>query len=92
MLKTAARMALLSQIVYDDHHKINTKLLKMGLQDWAWFERDGTQAMIINNDSEIIICFRGTEPDQMTDILSDLKAWPKRSQEKGSYIWLCTSS
>ena len=27
----------------------------MGLQDWAWFERDGTQAMIINNDSEIII-------------------------------------
>ena len=83
MLKTASRMALLSQIVYEDEHTINTKLLKMGLPDWAWFERDGTQGMIVNNNEEIIICFRGTEPTEMTDVLSDLKAWPKRSQEKG---------
>ena len=86
MLKTAARMALLSQIVYDDYYKINTKLLKMGLQDWAWFERDGTQAMIINNDGEIIIVLEA-KPDQ-TDILSDLKAWPKRSQERVRTFWL----
>ena len=78
-------MALLSQIVYDDHHKINTKLLKMGLQDWAWFERDGTQGMIINNNSEIIICFRGTEPDQMTHSFRS-QSINKRSQERGSYI------
>jgi len=83
MLNTAAQMAQLSQIVYDDYDSINHKLLKLGMKDWAWFERDGTQAMIINNKSEIICCFRGTEPDQMSDILADLKAWPKRSQEKG---------
>lgn len=83
MLNTASQMAQLSQIVYEDYDSINHKLLKLGMKDWAWFERDGTQAMIINNKSEIICCFRGTEPDQMTDVMSDLKAWPKRSQEKG---------
>lgn len=83
MLKTASLMALLSKIVYEDYDSINSKLLKLGLKDWAWFERDGTQAMIIKRPKEIIVCFRGTEPDQMTDVLADLKAWPKRSREKG---------
>ena len=83
MITTAARMAVLSTIIYDSEHSVNKQLLKLGYPDWAWFERDGTQAMVINNDNEIIVCFRGTEPDQMTDVLSDLKAWPKRSREKG---------
>jgi triacylglycerol lipase len=83
MLKTASLMSLLSQIVYEDYDTINSKLLKLGMKDWAWFERDGTQAMIVHNPSEIICCFRGTEPDQMTDVLADLKAWPKRSRERG---------
>ena len=83
MLKTAVRMALLSKIVYDDQDSINRKLLKMGLKDWFWFDNEGTQAIIIKTHKEIIICFRGTEPNQMTDVLSDLKAWPKRSQERG---------
>jgi len=83
MLKTASRMALLSQIVYDDYDTINRKLLKLDIKDWAWFERDGTQAMVLKDGHNIIVCFRGTEPTEMNDILSDLKAWPKRSQERG---------
>ena len=83
MLKTATRMAFLSKLIYEDYETINTKLLGMGLKDWFWFDKDGTQAFIIKTEKEIIICFRGTEPDQLTDVLSDLKAWPKRSRERG---------
>lgn len=83
MLVKAARMALLSSIVYEDQDSINNKLLKLGLKDWSWFDTDGTQAILIHTQEEIIICFRGTEPDKMTDILADLKAWPKRSRERG---------
>ena len=83
MYRTATRMALLSKIVYDDYDSINSKLLKLGIKDWFWFDNEGTQAILIKTDKELIICFRGTEPTQMADVLSDLKAWPKRSQEKG---------
>ena len=50
-VKNSSSHGILSQVVYEDHHKINTKL-KINIQDWAWFERDGTQAMIINNDRD----------------------------------------
>ena len=83
MYNTAARMAYLSQVVYEDYDTINRKLLKINIKDWAWFERDGTQAMILKDGQNIVVCFRGTEPTEMTDVLSDLKAWPKRSQERG---------
>lgn len=83
MLKTATLMALLSKIVYDDYDNINAKLLKLGLKDWYWFDTEGTQAMIIKTDKQLIVCFRGTEPTEISDVLSDLKAWPKRSREKG---------
>jgi triacylglycerol lipase len=86
MLKTAAEMSLLSALVYKTQDEINTELLSMGWKDWYWFDQDGTQAFVLppkTDDNRIIICFRGTEPTQMTDVMADLKAWPKRSKEKG---------
>lgn len=79
---------MLSSLVYRDYDDINSQLLKLGYKDWYWFDCEGTQAMIIapsksHLENEIIICFRGTEPDKMSDIMADLKAWPKRSREKG---------
>ena len=70
MIKTAVRMALLSKIVYCDYDRINRILLKMGLKDWYWFDNEGTQAMMIKTNKELIICFRGTEPDQVTDLMA----------------------
>jgi len=83
MIKTAVRMALLSKIVYNDYDIINRILLKMGLKDWYWFDVEGTQAMLVKSDKELIICFRGTEPDKITDILADVKIWRKPAREKG---------
>ena len=83
MYSQAARMAMFSSIVYSDFDGLNHKLLKRGVKDWSWFDRGGTQAFITVDDDDIIICFRGTEPDKMSDVFADLKAWPKRSQEKG---------
>lgn len=83
MYSQAARMAMFSSAVYSDFDGLNYKLLKHGVKDWSWFDRGGTQAFITVDDDDIIICFRGTEPDKMSDVFADLKAWPKRSQEKG---------
>ena len=86
MLKTAAEMSLLSAIVYYHYDSINSDLLSWGWKDWYWFDTEGTQAFVLapkKDDDRIIICFRGTEPTQMSDVFADLKAWPKRSKEKG---------
>jgi triacylglycerol lipase len=83
MIKTALRMALLSKLVYEDYNKINRTLLKMGLKDWYWFDNEGTQAVLIKTNKELIVCFRGTEPDKITDIMADLKVWRKPAREKG---------
>jgi triacylglycerol lipase len=83
MYAKAAKMAMFSSLVYRDFEGLNKGLLKLGFKDWSWFDREGTQAFILVDSTDIVICFRGTEPDKMTDVMSDLKAWPKRSQEKG---------
>ena len=83
MIKTAVRMALLSKIVYYEYDKINRILLKMGLKDWYWFDSEGTQAMIVKTNKELIICFRGTEPTQVADLMADAKIWRKPAREKG---------
>ena len=83
MIKTAVRMALLSKIVYCDYDRINRILLKMGLKDWYWFDNDGTQAMMVKTNKELIICFRGTEPTQVADLMADVKVWRKPAREKG---------
>ena len=83
MYAKAAKMAMFSSIVYSEFEELNHKLLKMGFKDWSWFDREGTQAFVLIDGDEIVICFRGTEPNKMTDVFADLKAWPKRSQERG---------
>ena len=62
-----------------------SNLRDQGITEWAWFDKDGTQAFACrkHKSNEILIVFRGTEPDQMKDILADLKSLEKPAREKG---------
>jgi len=84
-LHKAVRMAYLSKLVYSDIEEVQAKIDELGYERFKWFEKGGTQSFVAfdNETKNVIICFRGTEPDQLSDLLADLRAWPKRAQEKG---------
>ena len=83
--KKAAHMAGFASLVYSDRDVIEKHLKEHGVVDWAWFDVEGTQAFAFKKHkaNEIFIVFRGTEPNQMKDILADVKAWRKPAREKG---------
>jgi len=81
----AAHMAGFASLVYQDRDKIELQLKALGFNEFAWFDTEGTQAFACrkSNANNIFIVFRGTEPNQMKDILADVKAWRKPAREKG---------
>ena len=84
-LKKAALMANLSKIAYSDQQACRDQIINLGYGEFAWFDNEGTQAFACrkSNANDIFIVFRGTEPNQMKDILADAKAWRKPAREKG---------
>jgi len=83
--KKAALTAGFALGVYRDRDEVEKLLKDIGYNEWAWFDKDGTQAFVCrkSNANEIFIVFRGTEPEEMKDILADAKAWRKPAREKG---------
>ena len=81
----AAHMAGFASLVYLDREQIELQVKALGFNEFAWFDTDGTQAFACrkSNANNIFIVFRGTEPNQMKDILADVKAWRKPAREKG---------
>lgn len=48
-----------------------------------FFDVDGAQCHAVWNKEEYILCFRGTEPDELSDVLADLNAIPRCSMTHG---------
>ena len=81
----AVRCAYLSKLVYSGEPLVRSSCDTFGYEKFKWFDRGSTQCFVAwdKQTNTVIICFRGTEPDQLSDILADLRAWPKRAQERG---------
>lgn len=60
--------ASLSRRAYDD----NPDFAGLGFDLLATFDRFGTQAFLITDGIKVILVFRGTEPDEPTDLISDV--------------------
>ena len=84
-LKKAALTANLSKIAYSEQQECRDQIINLGYGEFSWFDHEGTQAFACrkSNASDIFIVFRGTEPNQMRDLLADAKAWRKPAREKG---------
>ena len=64
--------AVISLLAYRDPGKASPHWGKLGYKSY-FFEEDGAQCYLLENDNHIIVAFRGTEPKEFSDIKADLK-------------------
>ena len=76
-------MAKLANAAYLDEKEGKKVYKKLGYKKVFFLENDGAQGYVLENADEIVICFRGTEPDEFSDIKADLNALPDRGQSGG---------
>ena len=81
-LERANKFAQMAEIAYQDKDA-SKAYKKLGYTGHQFCEKDGAQCHIVWNKTEVAICFRGTEPDELSDVLADLNAIPRKSMTDG---------
>lgn len=77
------KMARLAELAYLDGKEAKNKMKALGYTGHKFFENDGAQCHAVWNKEEYVLAFRGTEPDEISDVLADLKAWPEGAMTHG---------
>ena len=75
--------AELSALAYHDGTRVKKEVKKIGFKKYKFLENDGAQCHIIENPTNFIIAFRGTEPTQFSDVKADLLAFKRKSKTEG---------
>lgn len=81
-LQKANKYACLADLAYKDNEAVED-YKKHGYTHHVFLDNDGAQCHIVWNDSEIALCFRGTQPEELSDVLADLNALPRKSMTDG---------
>lgn len=81
-LNLANKFAKMAGIAYQDLAG-KVEYMGLGYTDHIFLEHNGAQCHIVWNDDEMAVCFRGTEPSELSDVLADLNALPKKSMTDG---------
>jgi len=77
-------MSELSLLAYvRDQGVVQDVLQNAGFAEVRFFDRDGTQAFSAYNDAFLVVAFRGTERDELEDVITDLSFWPSESEYGG---------
>jgi hypothetical protein len=66
-----AEASMLVYVKEDDF--VKDRLAKAGLNNIEFFKKKGTQCFIAHNNDFIIVCFRGTEVEEVHDVITDAK-------------------
>jgi triacylglycerol lipase len=66
-----AEASLLAYVRDDDF--VRNSLAGAGLYNVEFFKKEGTQSFVAHNTDFIVVCFRGTEVDDVQDIVTDAK-------------------
>jgi|TARA_R110000744_G_scaffold216982_5_gene335756 triacylglycerol lipase len=82
-IKRSHEMAIIAKVAYEDKAKAKAVFEAMGYSKHEFIEHNGAQCHVVWNDEEVIIGFRGTEPDEFSDIKADLNAIPKKWEAGG---------
>ena len=77
------QMAKLAEAAYLDKKEAQALKKDLGYTGHKFFEHDGAQAHAFWNKEEYVLAFRGTEPDEITDLLADLNAIPRGAMTHG---------
>ena len=71
-------MAVLSGVAYKEPEDANKTFQKHGFDYYKFIDKDGAQCYVIWNNTDAVVCFRGTEPKEVSDIKADLNAIQKQ--------------
>lgn len=77
------QMAKLAALAYFDGKEAKEAVKSLGYTYHKFFEHNGAQCHVAYNKKEYVIAFRGTEPDELSDVLADLNAWPAGAMTHG---------
>jgi triacylglycerol lipase len=69
--RTALEMATIAQIAYDDDDTAVQKLHDRGFEQFHYFDRGGTEAFLVGNAEKLVLIFRGTEPQNAQDWITN---------------------
>jgi len=73
-LQRALLFAELSKIAYLPQTETSKAASRLGFTETTYYNNDGSQAYSFANDGDIVIAFRGTEPNEWNDIKADMDA------------------
>jgi len=76
-------MAQMAGIAYLDSEEAKEEFKKLGYTNHKFFDKDGAQCHAVWTRDVYVLCFRGTEPDEFSDILADLNAIPDAAELDG---------
>jgi triacylglycerol lipase len=76
-------MAQLAQIAYLDGAEAKKEGKKIGFTGHNFFENDGAQCHAFWNKEVFVLAFRGTQPEELSDVLADLNAIPRGAMTHG---------
>lgn len=81
-LTKANKFARMAGLAYKDSDAAK-EFERLGYNQHRLLDNNGSQCHVCLNDKELVFCFRGTEPDQLSDILADLNVIPRKSKSDG---------
>ncbi len=71
--RNAHLLACASELVYEDADVVESRVMrKWGFDEFEFFDEEGTQAFAACAAGAVIVCFRGTETDELADLTADL--------------------
>lgn len=82
-IENCHHMAQMAAIAYLDENEAKEKYKDLGYTNHKFFNEDGAQCYAVWSSDAYVLCFRGTEPDEFSDILADLNAIPDRAELDG---------
>lgn len=79
----SAHFAHMAELAYKNGKEAKPNFKKLGYTYHKFIDVDGAQVHVCWNKTEMVLAFRGTEPDEFSDIKADLNAFPDRAQVGG---------
>ena len=81
--KPGLHFATLAKIAYLTQEESKPAVHELGYTKSILVDNDGAECLIVENSERVVLCFRGTEPKEFSDIKADLKAWKHESETEG---------
>lgn len=72
-LSNALALGRTALLVYESAEEVLEVLSNLGFAKHRFFDRNETQSVVAASDNMVLVAFRGTEPEKMQDLATDIK-------------------